>query len=154
VNCQAKKLPAGGIIKSRILINKFKMAELFENQGRCQYCSSILKGRSDKKFCNTDCKNAFHNPLNRERQLKLKNDDRILHHNHKVLCRFYEHSKGEEFIPLRPLLQEGFDPQFFIGTMKTRDSGETVYIVYNSAFSYDKKNGIKIYCNERSFHHI
>jgi hypothetical protein len=130
------------------------MEDLFENQRRCQYCKSILKGRSDKKFCDISCKNAFHNPLNRNLQQKFKNDDRKLHNNYQVLYRFYEHSKGLEFIQLRPLLQEGFDPRFFVGTMRARDTGETVYIVYNYAFYCNQNSGIKIYFNERSFHPI
>lgn len=127
------------------------MADLFENQRRCMYCKSILKGRSDKKFCNIECKNAYNNPIYRERQKIFKPVEKELHKNHAALEMFYELSHGEKFIQIRPLFQQGFDPRFYIGTMKLSAAGEFVYLVYNYSFLYDQKLGIKIFYHEGGF---
>ena len=116
------------------------MEDLFENQKRCLNCCCILKGRSDKKFCNLKCKNNYHNPINRTREQIFRQDDSKLHSNHRVLREFYEYSKGEKFIPLRPMLMEGFNPRFFVGNLKSNETGEKAYIVYDYAFISDNKN--------------
>ena len=125
-----------------------------ENQKRCQCNDLILKGRSDKKFCNTKCKNDYHNLINRKQELIFKHDKSNLQKNYKALKMYYEHSKGKDFIQIRPLLQEGFDPRFYIGTMILKNTGETVYLVYDYAFFYDQKLGIKIFYQDGGFHNI
>jgi len=130
------------------------METLFENQKRCQYCKNILEGRSDKKFCNVKCKNDYNNPRNREREQKFKHDKYKLRKNHKALKMYYELSMDEAFIQIRPLYQQGFDPCFYIGTLKLNDTGEIIYLVYDYAFLYDEKSGIKIFYNEGGFHDI
>ena len=118
------------------------------------YCKSNLKGRSDKKYCNTTCKNAYSNPKYRERQKIFKHDEKQLHKNHEVLQMFYELSYGEEFIQIRPLYQQGFDPRFYIGTLDSKNAEETVYIIFDFAFLFDKKFGIKIFYDKGGFHNI
>lgn len=39
----------------------------------CLYCGTPIHGRSDKKFCNHQCKNAYHNVF-AHRMRKLKNN--------------------------------------------------------------------------------
>lgn len=34
---------------------------LKEKKPRCLHCGTVMYGRSDKKFCDTKCKNAYHN---------------------------------------------------------------------------------------------
>ena len=29
----------------------------------CKYCATEIKGRSDKQFCDAQCKSAFHNQV-------------------------------------------------------------------------------------------
>jgi hypothetical protein len=115
------------------------------------FCKSILKGRSDKKFCNIDCKNSYNNPINRERERTFKVTEKRLRKNHSALKMFYEFSQDEKFLPIKQLYQQGFDPQFYTGTFTLNDSGETVYMVYDFAFLIDQKLGIKIYNDEKFF---
>ena len=130
------------------------MDDLFKDQMRCLYDKIILKGRSDKKFCNIKCKNDYHNPINRKQNLIFKRDQDKLHKNHKALKMFYDLSQDEVFIQIRPLFQQGFDPCFYIGTLKLNDTGEIIYLVYDHAFLYDKELGIKIFYNEGGFYNI
>lgn len=32
-----------------------------ETKAHCLHCGTVMYGRSDKKFCDTKCKNAYHN---------------------------------------------------------------------------------------------
>lgn len=130
------------------------MADLFENQRFCLYCKSILKGRSDKKYCNLKCKNSYNNPIYRERQKIFKLEEKKLHKNRAALKMFYELSQDEKFIQIRPLFQEGFDPKYYIGTLRLNDTGETIYLVYDYAFLYDEELEIKIFYNEGGFYDI
>jgi len=130
------------------------MGNLFENQRCCMYCKSILKGRSDKKYCNLKCKNAYSNPINREREKIFKSDEKKLHKNHETLKMFYELSHGEVFIQIRPLYQQGFDPRFYTGTLDSKNAEGTVYIIYDYAFLYDQKQGIIVFYDKGGFHNI
>jgi hypothetical protein len=130
------------------------MADLFENQQLCKFDKSILKGRSDKLFCNLKCKNAYNNLINRNREKIFKPYGKKLHKNYKALRMFYEFSQDEVFIQIRPLFQQGFDPCFYIGTLKLNDTGEIIYLVYDYAFLYDKELGIKIFYNEGGFYNF
>ena len=69
------------------------METLFE-EPRCLFCRAVLKGRSDKKFCNPDHKNKFHNPRNRVKNQVFKDLDKKLHKNNAVLAQFYDKSNG------------------------------------------------------------
>jgi hypothetical protein len=130
------------------------MEEQFENQRFCLYNKVILKGRSDKKFCNLKCKNAYNNPIYREQQKVFIEDEKRLHKNRAVLKKFYEFSNGEEFIQIRPLYQQGFDPRFYTGTLDSKNAEGNVYIIYDYAFLFDQKQGIIIFYDKGGFHNI
>lgn len=115
---------------------------------------AILKGRSDKKYCNLKCKNAFSNPKYKERQKIFKPDEKQLQKNYAILKMFYPISEDEEYVPIKLLYQQGFNPRYYIGTLKLNATGGNVYIVYDYAFLCDKESSIKIFHNEGGFRNI
>ena len=131
------------------------MAELFENQKRCLQSHLVINnGRADKKFYSIKYKNAYHNERNRKKALVFKNDDKHLHKNWDVLNMYYEQSLGNEYIPIIPLYQQGFDPSYYCGTVRIKNTGETLYVLYNYAFLIDHSEGIKIYFKSDGFHRL
>jgi hypothetical protein len=128
------------------------MEDLFKDQKRCLFDKTVIKGRSDKKFCSLKCKNSYNNQINRDREKVFDLYEKRLHKNHGVLKMFYELSKDEKFIQITPLYQYGFNPRYYIGTMKYIPTGEIVHIVYDYAFLYDPKQEIKIFYHEGGFH--
>ena len=130
------------------------MADLFENQKKCLPCRCILHGRSDKKFCNLKCKNAYNNARHRKRKNIFSHDDDQMHKNWDVLHKYFEDSKGERFLKIIPLYRQGFNPKFYCGTLIVTETGETVYIIYNYAFTLDKSEQIKIFYKDGGFHNI
>ena len=130
------------------------MEDLIDNQSRCLGCHSILHGRSDKKFCHLECKNAWHNEKNREHNLKFKSVDMDLHRNRKILELYFPISHGEKYIPILPLNMQGFNPNCFNGIVTSSNSGETYYLIYDYAFRHDPSMGIKIIQYNGGIHKI
>lgn len=51
----------------------------------CIECGSRIVGRTDKKFCNGSCRNAYHNDKNREELNCVRKTNRVLSRNRKIL---------------------------------------------------------------------
>jgi hypothetical protein len=56
----------------------------------CKYCSHLVKGRSDKKFCNDHCRAAYHNDKNQSGNDFSKKITAILKRNRNILKGFHE----------------------------------------------------------------
>jgi hypothetical protein len=51
----------------------------------CLCCGKNIRGRSDKKFCNDNCRNQFNNKVRESEGYHLRNINRILRRNRKIL---------------------------------------------------------------------
>lgn len=78
----------------------------------CLACSKPLKGRIDKKFCNADCRNQHHNQINYENNTVVKEINRYLKSNRKVLSELLD---GKEMLKCskEELMQKSFSFRFF-----------------------------------------
>jgi len=54
-------------------------------KGQCWQCGEKLKGRSDKRFCDVECKNNYHNENSTEAEETLKRIVKILKENRNIL---------------------------------------------------------------------
>lgn len=52
---------------------------------KCQYCQTIIKGRSDKLFCDAFCKSAFHNNLPNSNEAYMRSINKQLRTNRSAL---------------------------------------------------------------------
>ena len=52
---------------------------------KCKMCKTIIKGRSDKKFCSIGCKNEYHIKLRQVTNQATIATDKILHRNRSIL---------------------------------------------------------------------
>lgn len=82
----------------------------------CGYCGKQLKGRSDKKFCNDSCRNAFNH-----RQKEAENTDfnfqsviSILKKNRAILVAARKDTKTNKYLVAteKYLLAKGFNFQY------------------------------------------
>jgi len=64
---------------------------------KCQHCSKSLHGRSDKKFCDLNCKNAFNFGQRRQTRSEVKEIDGYLHRNREILAILMGSSRKEMF---------------------------------------------------------
>jgi hypothetical protein len=74
----------------------------------CGFCRERIRGRSDKKFCNDVCRNAFNNRLNGELNASIRAVNSKLKRNRRVLESLLP--DGSPFIKLKKqaLLNRGF----------------------------------------------
>ena len=55
------------------------------NEKTCLYCGETFQGRSDKKFCDAQCRNSYNNKVNRLHELKIIEVNKILRKNRSIL---------------------------------------------------------------------
>lgn len=68
-----------------IVYNHLKTDNTMQVERYCTYCQKKLSGRSDKKFCDDNCRNQFNNAKNQDDGKYIKFINQILKHNRKVL---------------------------------------------------------------------
>ncbi|RYY82142.1 MAG: hypothetical protein EOO15_23460 [Chitinophagaceae bacterium] len=52
----------------------------------CRHCGDPLRGRSDKKFCDDQCRNAFNNEQNSGRYALVRRVNAVLLRNRRILA--------------------------------------------------------------------
>lgn len=109
----------------------------------CMQCGSPIKGRRDKKFCDDHCRNNYNNQLHLNTTLMMRQVHQILRKNRRILEKALMSCPQGEFIPLEPLLEEGFLPGYHT-KFNTDISGITLFYCYEYGFQlFD--NQIKIF---------
>jgi hypothetical protein len=73
----------------------------------CFQCQTIIKGRSDKKFCSATCKNAFYNAQKKDTLEVTVEIDGYLHRNRTILKQIMGTSK-KEILDRLVLVRAGF----------------------------------------------
>lgn len=109
----------------------------------CLHCGKELEGRTDKKFCDPQCKSSFQYQKEKERPERFYNKvDNQLKLNRKILK---EYNKGGKVtVRAEMLLKLGFDPNFF--THYWKNQKEDVFLfVYEYGFLKKKENGKEKY---------
>ena len=98
----------------------------------CLECGKSLKGRSDKKFCDDYCRNAYNNKAKIEESSYVRNINKNLQRNRRIL----EELLGKESMVKQPksnLLNKGF--QFHYHTHKyVNRKGNVYYFCYEYGF--------------------
>lgn len=97
----------------------------------CLECSEPLLGRSDKKFCNDYCRNAYNNKLHKDSKNLIRNTNNRLRKNHKILTDL--NPTGKTKISKSKLLDHNFDFQLFTSIYKTK-TGNIYFYVYNQGY--------------------
>jgi len=105
---------------------------------KCLACDKELKGRSDKKFCDSYCKSSYHYTQTKEGKKGLYSQiDRQLKHN-RALLKSYNKS-GKATVRANILLEQGFNPKFF--THYWKNNKNDVYLfVYEFGFIKRKEH--------------
>ena len=109
------------------------------DEKRCLNCDAILKGRRDRKFCSSYCKNAFHykNNIKNESSLYLT-IDKILKKNRKILKQY--NKAGKSIALKNSLIEEGFNPKYFTHFWKGKN-GNLYLFCYEYGFMEKQEKG-------------
>lgn len=79
----------------------------------CINCSNKIKGRTDKKFCDENCRNSYNNRINAQRNNLIRNINNALCKNRRILAEFAGPSGRASNIPFQVLLNRGYHLMFF-----------------------------------------
>lgn len=101
----------------------------------CQDCGTLLKGRTDKKFCDDYCRCHYNNELNRNRDQDFKKINNILKKNTSILEKLIE--QGIKNSTPHSLSAAGFNFNFLTHQLQEQNGEMTIYC-YN--YGYIKIN--------------
>lgn len=94
-----------------------------------------MKGRADKQYCDTRCKNAY-NYQQKQQQASdvVKTIDRILHKNYEIMEQVFKDEPRKYFkLPKITLSKMGFNFSYYTGTyLNSKD--KTYYYIYDFAW--------------------
>ncbi|HMJ47899.1 MAG TPA: hypothetical protein VK498_11260 [Ferruginibacter sp.] len=99
----------------------------------CHTCNKLLKGRTDKKYCNDYCRNNFNNQLKAGSNNFIRNINNALGKNKRILES--QLPEGEELAKISKdkLLQKGF--QFkYLTHIYTNKKGNTYFFCYDYGY--------------------
>lgn len=97
----------------------------------CLHCGAPLKGRTDKKFCDDQCRNAFNNQLNSDSNNYVRNVNNILRRNRRILEEL--NITGKEKVHKNKLAERGFNFNYFTNTLVTQ-AGKTYFFCYEHGY--------------------
>lgn len=90
-------------------------------------------GRSDKRFCSLNCKNAFNLERRQSTRNAVKEVDRYLHRNREILDTLMGPSRKKMKIARTELDATGFRYNYFTGIYFNKE-GKTYHNVYDFAW--------------------
>ena len=101
----------------------------------CLYCNSSIKGRADKKFCDADCRGAYHNRRKVQGGQIIKSINKQLLINNRALQDCFRQVSGtaDPVISKQQLRDRGFDPNYHTSRMII--SGKAYYFTYDLGYT-------------------
>lgn len=105
----------------------------------CLYCGEPIYGRSDKKFCNDNCRNNYNYNANHEQVNVVRNINNALGRNRRILKEL--NPEGKAVVTKQMLYDKGFNFKYFTNIYQTK-SGNTYYVVYDQAYSLTTDNKV------------
>jgi len=97
----------------------------------CLDCNEELKGRSDKKFCDDQCRSNFNNRQQSESTAFMRHVNSILKRNRRILEEL--NPDGKTRLSRKKLLAKGFNFEYFTNIYKTQ-TGKSYYFCYESGY--------------------
>ena len=98
---------------------------------KCLTCKTKVTGRADKKFCDSECRTAYHNKLNSFQNNFIKNVNNILKKNRRILIELNPNGKSKT--TKEELLDRGFKFSYFTNEYITK-AGKIYHFVYEQGY--------------------
>lgn len=113
----------------------------------CLECDEKIVGRSDKKFCSDDCRNAYNNKLNKDSTNLMRNINNRLRKNYRILSA-YPFVDGKAKSTKTKLFAEGFDFDYFT-QLKVYKNGSEYRFVYGIGYKFLDDDWVLLVNNEK-----
>lgn len=101
------------------------------NDRKCLQCFEQLRGRSDQKFCNDQCRSAYNNSQYIESNTVIKSINRILKKNYSILATL--NANGKTTAKKSDLAKKGYCFDYFTSTTTSR-SNRVNYYCYDQGY--------------------
>lgn len=101
---------------------------------KCLECNEKIIGRSDKKFCNDACRNAYNNKKNQDTSNLMRNVHNTLRKNYRILSEL-QFNEGKAKSTRQNLSIKGFDFTYFT-YFKVYKNGAEYRFVYDIGYKY------------------
>lgn len=111
----------------------------------CIECGEKIIGRSDKKFCNDACRNAYNNKQNKDSSNLMRNINNKLRKNYRILNEV--NTDGKTKSSKKKLQSLGFDFNFFT-QIKVYKNGSEYRFVYSQGYKHLDDEFVLIVKNE------
>jgi hypothetical protein len=98
---------------------------------KCLECGVPFTGRSDKKFCSDQCRTTWYNRENADATNYMRNVNRILRKNRKILADL--NPTGKSKAGKAKMLEMGFNFHYFTNVYKTK-TGNIYYFCYEQGY--------------------
>ncbi len=105
----------------------------------CLQCGKVLKGRSDKKFCDDYCRAAYNNELKGAANNFVRNVNNALGKNRRILESVLAEGKATANISKDKLLEKGFQFKYHTNLYTTKD-GRTYFYCYEYGYWLQENN--------------
>jgi hypothetical protein len=116
-----------------------------EEPTRCLECHELIrKGRSDKKFCNSTCKDKYYNRLKLEARKEIGRIDTVLKRNRKILKQVFNPQKEDGLITRETLLKAGFEFEFHTHHVITKIRSNEFIFCYDYGYREVEKDKYKV----------
>nr|WP_320117457.1 hypothetical protein [uncultured Marinifilum sp.] len=101
-------------------------------QKKCLYCKEPFVGRADKKFCNSQCKSAYHNQTSQSCESYIRLTNKQLRANRRALRKACP--SGKATVRKSFLKKLGMDFKHLTHTWKSK-SGILYYFCYDYGYT-------------------
>jgi hypothetical protein len=98
----------------------------------CLHCGNKISGRTDKKFCNDYCRNAYNNQLKSVNSLTVRNINNILIKNRRILEAMLGAQKTATQ-PKQKFLSQDFNFKYFTH-IYTNPKGNIYFFCYEYGY--------------------
>lgn len=102
-----------------------------EEERLCPECKRAIHGRADKKFCSDLCRNAYNNRTNSEANNLVRNINRTLKKNRRILEELSPGGKAK--VTKSKLNSEGFNFDYHTSIYTTKE-GKIYYFCYEYGY--------------------
>ncbi len=111
----------------------------------CLECGEKIIGRSDKKFCNDACRNAYNNKQNKDSTNLMRNVNNKLRKNYRILVE--TNTDGKTKITRSKLESLGFDFDYFTN-LKVYKNGSEYKFIYDYGYKLLEDDFVLIVKNQ------
>lgn len=107
----------------------------------CIYCGKKILGRSDKKFCDNQCRNAWHNSNPNRSEIIISDINKILRKNRSILK--FISPEGKTTVKKLFLSNLNFNFKYFTNIYNTQNDN-IYYLCYDYGYMFLENEKILI----------